>query len=143
MKAEALAARPSAGSEDFKKSFEIAYAINKRSRMDTMNIKKPLVVSRYMNRESALQLVLDERVRELSFEGKRWFDLVRKALRDKTTNDIKFVADKLDSNSGVVKSKMSTIDGLFMPIYENELRFNKLLKQNPVYSDEESKIEKN
>jgi hypothetical protein len=96
-----------------------------------------------MNRESALQLVLDERVRELSFEGKRWFDLVRKALRDKTTNDIKFVADKLDSNSGVVKSKMSTIDGLFMPIHENELRFNKLLKQNPVYSDEESKIEKN
>ena len=143
MKAEALAARPSAGNEDFKESFDIAYAINKRSRMDTINIKKPLVESSYMNRESALQLVLDERVRELSFEGKRWFDLVRKALRDKTTNDIKFVADKLDSNSGVVKSKMSTIDGLFMPIHENELRFNKLLKQNPVYSDEESKIEKN
>ena len=68
---------------------------------------------------------------------------MRKALCEKTTNDIKFVADKLDSNSGVVKSKMSTIDGLFMPIYIDELRYNKLLKQNPAYEDEDEKTEMN
>ena len=143
MKAEALVARQSAGTEDFKEAFRIVSAINTRSRIDTTAVEDPLIENSYMNRESALQLVLDERVRELSFEGKRWFDLVRKALREKSTNDIKFVADKLDSNSGVVKSKMSTIDGLFMPIHEDELRYNKLLKQNPVYGEEDSKIEIN
>lgn len=137
MMAEAMVARPSAGNDDFKKSFDIVKAINTRSRIDTTAIEDPFNENDYLNRETALQLVLDERVRELSFEGKRWFDLVRKALREKTTNNIKFVADKLDSNSGVVKSKMSTIDGLFMPIHIDELRYNKLLKQNPVYETEE------
>ena len=90
-----------------------------------------------------MELVLKERLLELTFEGKRWYDLVRKALREKTTNNIKFVADKLDSNSGVVKSKMSTIDGLFMPIYIDELRYNKLLKQNPAYQDDDETTEMN
>ena len=90
-----------------------------------------------------MELVLKERLLELSFEGKRWYDLVRKALREKTTNNIKFVADKLDSNSGVVKSKMSSIDGLFFPIHIDELRYNKLLKQNPAYESEDEKTEMN
>ena len=143
MMAEAMVARPSAGSEDFAKAFEIVNVINTRSRMDTTNIRKPLNLNNYQTRESALELVLKERLLELSFEGKRWFDLVRKALREKSTNNIKFVADKLDSNSGVVKSKMSTIDGLFMPIYIDEMRYNKLLKQNPAYEDDDESTEMN
>jgi hypothetical protein len=111
--------------------------------MDTTDIRRPLNERNYMTRETALDLVLKERLLELSYEGKRWFDLVRKALREKTTNNIKFVADKLDSNSGVVKSKMSTIDGLFMPIYYDELRFNPHLKQNPAYEKEDESTEMN
>lgn len=143
MMAEAMVARPSASAEDFAKSFDIVNAINTRSRMDTTNIRRPLSPTNYQNRESALELVMKERVLELTFEGKRWFDLVRKALREKSTNNIKFVADKLDSNSGVVKSKMSTVDGLFMPIYIDEIRYNPLLKQNPAYEDDDSSTEMN
>ena len=143
MMAEAMVARPSAGTDDFAKSFEIVKTINTRSRMDSTNITKPLNERSYQTSDAVLELVLKERLLELSFEGKRWFDLVRKALREKSTNNIKFVADKLDSNSGVVKSKMSTIDGLFMPINEDELRYNKLLKQNPAYHDEDESTEMN
>ena len=143
MMAEAMVARPSAASEDFTEAFNIVNAINKRSRIDTTNIKRPLDVSKYQTKETAIELVLAERTRELSYEGKRWYDLVRKALREGTTNNIKFVADKLDSNSGVVKSKMSSIDGLFFPIHIDELRYNKNLKQNPAYITEGESIEMN
>lgn len=143
MKAEALAAQPAPTAENLTESFEIVKAINTRSRMDSTNITKPLNPNSYMTKDAALDLVLKERLLELSFEGKRWYDLVRKALREKSTNNIKFVADKLDTNAGVVKSKMSTIDGLFMPINEDELRYNKLLKQNPAYHDEDEKTEMN
>lgn len=142
MKAEALAARQSATSEDLAEAFDIVKVINTRSRMDSTDIQKPLN-STNLTKDGVMELVLKERLLELTFEGKRWYDLVRKALREKTTNNIKFVADKLDSNSGVVKSKMSTIDGLFMPIYIDELRYNKLLKQNPAYQDEDETTEMN
>ena len=142
MKAEALAARQSATSEDLAEAFDIVKVINTRSRMDSTDIEKPLNGTN-LTKDGVMELVLKERLLELTFEGKRWYDLVRKALREKTTNNIKFVADKLDSNSGVVKSKMSTIDGLFMPIYIDELRYNKLLKQNPAYQDEDETTEMN
>ena len=133
MMAEALVANTAATPEDIKQAFNLVKVINTRSRIDSTKITNPLVESRYTDRNACLELVLKERALELSFEGKRWYDLVRKALREKTTNNITFVADKLDSNSGVVKSKMSTIDGLFFPIHIDELRYNKLLKQNPAY----------
>ncbi len=144
MMAEAMVSRPSADSKDFAKAFDIVEAINTRSRIDSTNIKKgKLIASNYTNKEAIQELVLKERLLELSFEGKRWFDLVRKALREKSTNNIKFVADKLDSNSGVVKSKMSTIDGLFFPIHIDEIRYNKLLKQNPAYVNDDESVEMN
>lgn len=145
MMAEAMVLRPSNAKNDFQDAFKIVQAINARSRInvDTTQHKKPYKFKDYPTRETLHELVLKERQLELCFEGKRWFDLVRKALREKTTNNIKFVADKLDSNSGVVKSKMSTIDGLFMPIHENELRYNKKLKQNPVYIKDDSSTELN
>ena len=141
MMAEALVADPTATSDDIKSAFNLVKVINTRSRIDSTKITNPLVESRYTERNACLELVLKERALELSFEGKRWFDLVRKALREKTTNNITFVADKLDSNSGVVKSKMSTIDGLFFPIHIDELRYNKLLKQNTAYDTDDSTTE--
>ena len=89
------------------------------------------------------ELVRKERLRELSYEGKRWYDLVRLALCENNTNSVKFVADRLTENSAVVKTKMSNIDALFMPIHINELRFNKNLTQNPAYKQKETGNEMN
>ncbi len=141
MMAEALVARPAASTEDIAKAFDIVKAVNTRSRIDTTKIENPLQLP--TSAAGMLDLVLAERVRELSFEGKRWFDLVRVALREKSTNNIKFVAEKLESNSSVVKSKMSTIDGLFMPIHVDELRYNDKLVQNPAYDKEDESTEMN
>ena len=138
MMAEALVLQPSVNSNDIKKSFEIVNLINTRSRVDTTNIRNPLKLP--ADAASAVELVLDERVRELAFEGKRWYDLVRKALRENTTDNIKFVADKLTSNVTSLKNKMLKIDNLFLPIYIDELRFNKNLVQNPAYDSVDSSI---
>ncbi len=138
MMAEALVLQPSANSEDLKKSFELVNVINKRSRRDTAYVDHPLTEPTDV--ETAHNLVLDERVRELSFEGKRWYDLVRKALRENTTDNIKFVAEKLTSGAATVKNKMVSIDHLFFPIHVEEIRFNKNLKQNPAYDTDDSTI---
>lgn len=158
MMAEALALLPGAGNDEFTRALDIVKAVNFRSRIGSNDYKgartditrkditffdqtNRVDASRYMTKETCLQLVLDERAREFAFEGKRWYDLVRKALREKSTNGITFVADKLDNNAAVVKSKMTTIDGLFFPIHTDEIRFNKLLKQNPAYATDDSTSE--
>ncbi|MBO5665790.1 MAG: RagB/SusD family nutrient uptake outer membrane protein [Bacteroidaceae bacterium] len=137
MKAEAMVARSTAGETEFREAFDIVKAINTRSRIDSTDIKNPLKVEKYLDKEASLELIRKERLLELSYEGKRWFDLVRLALKEKKTDKIKFVADKLGGGAAVVKTKMSTIDGLFMPIHINELRYNKNLKQNPAYGEKE------
>ena len=143
MMAEAMVSRSTAVESDFREAFGIVNAINTRSRIDSTDIKNPLKVDNYLTKETSLDLIRKERLLELSYEGKRWFDLVRKALCEKSTDKIKFVADKLGSGSAVVKTKMSTIDGLFMPIHIDELRYNKNLKQNPAYDKKDSSMEMN
>ena len=136
MMAEAMVSVSSSDSV-YKKAFDIVNAINTRSRADTTDIVNPLKIEKYSDKEALLELIRKERLLELSYEGKRWFDLVRLALKEKSTDKIKFVADKLGGGSAVVKTKMSTIDGLFMPIHIDELRYNKNLKQNPAYGEKE------
>lgn len=144
MMAEAMVTRENAGEADFREAYDIVKAINYRSRIDTTDMDlRPWKVENYLSRESAMDLVRKERLLELSYEGKRWFDLVRLALREGKTDKIKYVADKLDDVAAVVKTKMSTIDGLFMPIHIDELRYNKNLKQNPAYETQNSSTEMN
>ena len=93
-----------------------------------------------------VQLVLDERQRELAFEGKRWFDLVRMALRskDQTSKEMLdvMINHKYTSNQDQYRVKMSTISSLFFPISEREINTNPLLEQNEAYETEEN-VEKN
>lgn len=85
------------------------------------------------------ELVLDERRRELMFEGKRWFDLSRKSLRDGNTSYLwKKIEKKFDSSSSnAVRIKMTDLNALFFPIYKDEIKINDKLKQNPVYVEDE------
>ena len=106
-------------------------------------------------------LVMDERARELCFEGKRWFDMLRYNYRhvdgvnygvilahqgDYVKNYdemLNLIARKYTSGGGKgVTAKMPTEPYLYMPIIESEMEVNNALEQNPVYSDGGT-IEKN
>lgn len=105
-------------------------------------------------------LVLNERARELCFEGKRWFDLLRYNYRHVEGVDYyrlltdfggKYVTNysgfntyiqRKNSGGSAIVSKMPSEPYLYMPIIKSETDVNSLLKQNPVYSDN-STIDKN
>jgi hypothetical protein len=145
MKATAYAYRYENGdatipNSDHNLAFQLVQAVNKRNLTTERDSIDP---KEWMTQDLIKKLVLDERLRELSFEGKRWYDLVQKALIENSTKNIlDLVIKKLDSNTGAVQSKMSSINSLFCPIYESELKLNPLLKQNPAF-ERNSSIEQN
>ena len=138
MKALALAYRYNEG--DHEEAFKLVSAVNKRS----VTTQSEQVKEKDYTDQTALKtLVLDERLRELTYEGKRWYDLVRMALCENTTkNVVDLVKAKLESSGNAVATKMTSMYSLFCPIYENELILNPLLKQNPVF-ERSSSTEKN
>lgn len=139
MKAEALTQISSASNpQNMYDAFQLVKAVNDRSKI----VEKDSLTE--VHDLSVLQdLILSERRRELAFEGKRWYDLVRVALRANSTEPILFIADKLGGGAGqALRKKMQTINHLFFPIASSELNVNPLLVQNPVY-EESSILDKN
>lgn len=98
------------------------------------------------------RLVLEERARELCFEGKRWFDLMRYNYRHIDGVDyntiladqssfvenydpmLSLVVRKYSSGASSMKVRIPTEPYLYMPINDAEIKVNSKLKQNPVYS---------
>lgn len=117
-------------------AFDIVNAVNTRSNYST--VENGLAYDDYCSKSQMTNLVLDERNRELMFEGKRWFDLVRRAERDGSTSYlIGQVTRKGSDNASVVQSKLSRMDGLYWPYNKEELQVNPNLKQNPAYPNED------
>lgn len=126
-------------------AFNLCKAVNDRALTDNSNALKYTLYADRME-----ELVLLERARELCFEGKRWFDLMRYNYRHMEGVDYnKLLADMTDypqnsdnffnialskySVPAAMKAKMPTEPYLYMPINEEEVKLNKSLKQNPVY----------
>ena len=87
------------------------------------------------------EFVLAERTRELTFEGKRWYDLIRMAQRDNFSERtmgylLRMVTIAAPANKvSIIQSKWQTNHGsLYMPINSGELQRNKNLVQNDFYS---------
>ena len=141
MKAEALAFRndtTNGNTRDLENAFALTKAVYNRSNPYIKTLADTLTYTQG-SAASLQEVILEERQRELAFEGKRWFDLVRKALRDGTTGpmlDI-LITNKYESNQKAIRSKMTAMDCLFFPILERELHANPLLKQNPAYETED------
>ena len=126
MKAEALVQK-----DQFAPALAIVNTTYMRS---NPTLTDTLALVEYNDREKMEKLVLLERQRELMFEGKRWFDLMRMARRDGKTNRlVDIVIRKLTENQSLVSSKMKIMDALYFPIHEDELDANPKLKQNPFY----------
>ncbi|MDP4277142.1 MAG: RagB/SusD family nutrient uptake outer membrane protein, partial [Bacteroidota bacterium] len=93
---------------------------------DTLN------TGEYSGLSEVESLVLRERQRELMFEGKRWFDLMRLARRQNDPSPLISYVGKTTSSSKAL-GKMSSMDALYWPIAKTELESNPKLKQNPFY----------
>lgn len=81
--------------------------------------------------------ILQERLRELAFEGKRWFDVLRNTRRDNYARmdiliDMVTLSAPPDRQQSII-NKYRDRRSHFMPIYLYELNTNKNLVQNPFY----------
>ena len=156
MKAEALVAMSTdADTDNLTNAFNLVQVVNKRSMLKTA--KDTLVVTDYATKDAMELLVLAERERELCFEGKRWWDLVRYCYRGMDGVDItqtmktppaapalrktmtEFITRKYKAGEGdAVSYKMDSEPYLYWPVSESELKVNNQLKQNPVWIQEKT-----
>ncbi len=87
--------------------------------------------------EGIASYIIEERARELAFEGKRWFDLLRLAKRNSYSN-LNILVELVSKNADdALKqsaiNKIGDINSHYLPISENELFRDPALKQNPFY----------
>lgn len=96
----------------------------------------PLSESSYSGQDAMRTLVFDERQRELLFEGKRYFDILRRIRRQNNLTSMvsKYMLPKYSNvDQATVTAKFSALNALYMPVSSSELKVNRLLKQNPFY----------
>ena len=158
MQAEALVETAANDSDrvTLEKAFNLVHAVNKRSM--AKNATDTLKFENFKSKDDMELLVLAERERELCFEGKRWFDLMRYSYRHmEGVNSrqclaetgawpelyapmLRMVIRKYGSGGegDAVSYKMKSEPFLYWPIQESELKVNSLLRQNPVFIQEKS-----
>ena len=137
MRAEALIEMGS--EENLNEAFELISAIYNRSNNQEESGNHILSADNYKTQASMRELVRLERHRELMFEGKRWFDLVRYALRDGYNDDlINAVLAKQEKNANKIRIQLQSQDALFWPYAESEVDLNHNLTQNAAYITNET-----
>ncbi|MDP4276200.1 MAG: RagB/SusD family nutrient uptake outer membrane protein [Bacteroidota bacterium] len=83
----------------------------------------------------AEEMVLNERRREFCFEGKRWYDLMRKVRREgSTTEALDELSAAYEQELSTYKARLSSIDAWYLPISKTEMNANPKLYQNAYYS---------
>lgn len=92
------------------------------------------------SRGTLIDFLFDERRREFLFEGKRWFDLVRRSRHDgnDTSYLIQQVQSKYTTASSTVTSKLRNYMAMYWPYNYDEVRVNENLHQNPAYPDSDN-----
>ena len=131
----------STADELYNDAFNLILAVYMRSNPNAQSGKdteyRP-VRTNYNLYEDFVTLLENERQREFLFEGKRYFDLVRRARREGNTSHFaSAVASKFGEASRSVVIKMAMMDFMYMPYAERELDVNPNLSQNPAYAEDE------
>ena len=146
LKAEALAQTLREGSDNetiayntpiLAQAFSLVNAVNKRAICQT-TLQDTLVATDYNTKSQMEELVMQERQRELMFEGKRWYDLVRSSQRDGNTQTLVNAAlRKVTTGSSLIQNKLTKMDAIYWPYNNDEIKVNKNLVQNPAFSSGE------
>ena len=143
MKAEAITRLDAPTTEQLQDAFNCVTMILYRSNPSVTTDRDKLSFTDYQEPSQLFDLVMRERRREFFGEGKRWFDLVRMAEHDgTTTNMLTLLLTKYATNTNAVRAKLASMNSLYSPVYENELKVNPNLHQNPAWETEET-IERN
>ncbi|MBO4613050.1 MAG: RagB/SusD family nutrient uptake outer membrane protein [Bacteroidaceae bacterium] len=119
--------------EDLRKAFGLIYAVNRRSYMTNSATTTPTGVLKISDAPTRIQLrelCMKERRRELMFEGKRWFDLLRRCHREGTPDYIKSAVPAKSGGTTPVN-----YEAFFWPYNKTELKCNSLLEQKAYYGD--------
>jgi len=94
----------------------------------------------YSTYDDFMTLLENERHREFLFEGKRYYDLVRRARREGNTSHFaSTISTKFGEASRAVLIKMAMMDFMYMPYAKSELDVNTYLTQNPAYVEDEDR----
>ena len=126
--------------EKLDKAFQLVNAVNKRSICkNILQAADTLKRNSYNSKSQMENLVKRERRRELMFEGKRYYDLVRYAMRAGNTNEFASVmSNREDVNQGFVSNFFKKMDAIFWPYNYEEMRVNRNLVPNPVFGTGEN-----
>lgn len=126
--------------ELYQDAFNLISAVYLRSNPDAQGDGCPNY-SNYTTYESMMTLLENERRREFLFEGKRYYDLVRRARREGNTQHyVQALTSKFGEASKAVLIKMAMLDFVYMPYAELQIDVNPLLNQNPAYAKEDETI---
>lgn len=124
MKAEALSQLG-----NYSEALEIINRIRIRANVATANLaENPTVYE---------DAILEERARELAFEGKRWFDLLRMGRRNNFARKTKLieiiVSNAPSTQKRILAAKLTNPQGWYLPIFEEEIERNMNITQNSYY----------
>ncbi|MCR5395213.1 MAG: RagB/SusD family nutrient uptake outer membrane protein [Bacteroidales bacterium] len=137
MRAEALVEL--GGEANLAEAFQLVSAVYNRANNLSEGSAQCLKADKYSDQTAMRQLVRDERHRELMFEGKRWYDLVRYALREGRNDQlISVVLPKQQKNANRIRIQLQQPDALFWPYHDRELDVNSNLVQNSAYITNET-----
>jgi hypothetical protein len=91
----------------------------------------------YVYQADLRDAILKERAREFVCEGKRWFDLLRVAKRNKFENRQLLINSILSGadvrQQAILRTRVGDTMGYYLPIPENDILYNPNLEQNPFY----------
>lgn len=115
--------------------FDIIYLVNMRS-VGSPNANNYLRTNQSYatNYDRLRDLLRQERNRELLYEGKRWFDLLRYARKNGNPDIVRRTVASKVSGGGGGSNGFPSMDALFWPYNKDELKVNSHLHQKPIYA---------
>lgn len=138
MKAEALCQLGKQGNDAalLAESLEMVKVV--RTRASAPESTNEILDEENINAENLEKFIMLERAREFAHEGKRWFDVLRNAKRNDYTGinylvELAAYAANPDKALSLQNKWLGDYNSHYLPIYENELRTNTALTQNPFY----------